>query len=100
MASAVVGVAFVYILTDLFSRPGHLDTDTFRHRSGVTCRTSVTSVSGMEIDASYSGMTGSTQLAFVRVEADRAVTHISQRTWTASILLKLIKKHEARRIFK
>lgn len=77
MASAVVDVALVYILTDLLLLPGHLDTDTFRHRSGVTWWTSVTSVSGMKIDAPYSGMTGSIQLAFVLVLADRAVTHIS-----------------------
>lgn len=85
MASAVVVFAFVYILTNLFSRPGHLDANTFRHRTGVACRASVASISGMKIDASYSRMTWSSQLAFVRVEADRAVAHVSQWTWTASV---------------
>lgn len=97
MASAVVDFAFVYISTNLYFCPGHLDTDTFGHRSGVTCRTSVASVSGMKIDAPYSGKTGSSQLAFVGVVADRAVTHISQWTRTASVSrLNLVKKHEVR----
>lgn len=83
VASAVVALALVYVLADLFLQPRHLDTDTFRHWSRVTCRTSVAPVSRMEINAAHSGMTGLHQLAFVRVETDRAVTDVSHWTWAA-----------------
>lgn len=84
MASAVVDLALVYVFANLFFRFRHVDTDTFRRRSVVSRRTRITFVSGLQINALHSGITGFSQLAFVFVETIRAVADVSRRAWATS----------------
>lgn len=84
IASAIVTVAFIYVLANLLASLCDLQTDSFNYRPNISRWASVASKSWTKIDASNSRMAGLRQLAFIYISTRRTVTDKPAWARTAS----------------